>query len=149
MVIDARTYIVPTRLVWPGFFLSVLLSGIAAAAGSQPRWLLGGLIGVGVLAGPLFLLWVVMPAGMGFGDVRLAVLLGWTVGFVMADHRPVSSVFAALVCLVVAAVLGLVFGMLVIGARGMRAKVPFGPTLVAAALLVCGLAPHLRHAFKV
>ena len=49
------------------------------------------LIGVAVVAGPLFAIWFVVPAGMGFGDVRLAVSVGWLVGFFFAYRIPSGS----------------------------------------------------------
>ncbi|MFI9205363.1 prepilin peptidase [Streptomyces sp. NPDC053048] len=57
-----------------------LLGGAAlipGAAGSWPRALLGGL----VLAGGYFVLFLLHPAGMGFGDVKLAAGLGCALGW--------------------------------------------------------------------
>ncbi|GHF60903.1 prepilin peptidase [Streptomyces mashuensis] len=57
------------------------LLGVAALipgeAGSWPRALLGG----AVLAGGYFLLFLLRPAGMGLGDVKLAVALGCALGW--------------------------------------------------------------------
>ncbi|MEZ5321705.1 MAG: prepilin peptidase [Microthrixaceae bacterium] len=139
-VIDLRTLIVPTRIVWPALAVSVVLSLVAAFAADEPGRLWGGLLGVAALAGPLFVLWFVHPRGMGFGDVRMAVLLGWTVGFVAYDGRWAAAVFAAVVTLGVGALLGLPLALSTLVRRGWRAVSPFGPSLVAATLLVCALA---------
>lgn len=145
-VIDWRTLMVPTKVVWPAFGVALALSLLAVLAEGEPRWLLGALIGVAVLSGPLFVLWWFLPSGMGFGDVRLTVLLGWIVGFaaVAAGGSLPSAVLLALSVMVVASVLGLLLGVLValFGARSgddttplRKRQVPFGPSLVAASLL--------------
>lgn len=89
-VIDLRTLIVPTTIVWPA--TAVLVAASVLAAGLTGEWgrLLVALIGVAVVAGPLFAIWFFVPAGMGFGDVRLAVSVGWLVGF-YAGTRPVAA----------------------------------------------------------
>ncbi len=144
--IDVRTLIVPTRVVWPTFLFVVLWSIAATLAIGQPEWLLVSFIGLVSLAGPLFALWFILPSGMGFGDVRLAVLLGWTVGF-YAGTTPIAGVILAIVTLFVASIVGLVLGILVLGARGRKAKVPFGPALVAAALTCIAMAQPILEPF--
>lgn len=131
-VIDLRTLIVPTRIVWPAFFVLVALTVLVAAIEGEWALLLSALIGAAVLAGPLFVLWFVMPASMGFGDVRLTVLLGWSVGF-YAGPDLFAPVILALICMTIAAVAGLLIGTVAMGLRGRKAKVPFGPALVLAA----------------
>jgi leader peptidase (prepilin peptidase) / N-methyltransferase len=147
-VIDLRIQIVPTRIVWPAFLVSIVCCAVAAGLEGEWGWLLSAAIGLAVLAGPLFAIWFVHPAGMGFGDVRLAVLLGWNVGF-FAGVRPLAAVFLALCCMVVAAVTGLVLGIVGLGLRGRKAQVPFGPAMVIAAFLCIGLAPQILDPFAV
>lgn len=141
-VIDWRVFIVPTRIVWPSFFGLVALSAIAALLEGEPSWLLGGLVGIGVLAGPLFVMWWFLAAKMGFGDVRLCVVLGWVVGFaaMAAGGGPMTSVMLALVVMVVASALGILHGVAYGIAHGMvkwdrKRKVPFGPSVVTATFL--------------
>jgi len=146
--IDLRTMIVPTRVVWPSLGLVVVLSVLATVAVGVPEWLLVSAVGLLTLAGPLFVLWFVVPSGMGFGDVRLAVLLGWTVGF-YAGAEPIAGVLLAMISLVLAALLGVVLGVVVMGARGRKARVPFGPSLVAGALFTIAYAPTILEPFRV
>lgn len=148
-VIDLRTLIVPTRLVWPAFAASLVLSGIGALAAHQPRWLLGGLVGIALLAGPLFVIWFILPQGMGFGDVRLAVLLGWTVGFVAIDGAWVTALFVAVCTLALAAGFGIVFGVIGMIVAGRRAKIPFGPALVAASFVCIAFAAEILRGFAI
>jgi leader peptidase (prepilin peptidase)/N-methyltransferase len=147
-VIDLRTLIVPTRIVWPAFAVSVVLCVGVALAEGEPAWLLTALVGLVTLAGPLFLIWFVVPTGMGFGDVRLVVLLGWTVGFV-AGARPVAGAVLSLLCLTLAALAGLVIGIVALGARGRKAKVPFGPALILAAWFCVAMAPEILDPFGI
>lgn len=144
--IDLRTLIVPTRIVWPATFVLVVLSVGVALAMSHPQLLLSAVVGVVALAGPLFAIWFLVPSGMGFGDVRLAVLLGWSIGF-YAGGEPMAAVIVAFICLALASVVGLVVGLVAMGARGAKAKVPFGPALVVAAFFCIAFAPGILDPF--
>ena len=146
--IDLRTLIVPTKIIWPACALVVGLSLLSAAIEGEWAWLLTALVGLVSLAGPLFVLWFFLPSGMGFGDVRLAVLLGWTVGF-YSGTEPIAGAILAMVLLFSASVIGIVVGVVALGARGRKAKVPWGPSLFAAALIVIALAEPILDAFGV
>lgn len=146
--IDIRTLIVPTRIVWPAFAAVVVLSVVSAAIASEWSWLLTSAVGLATLAGPLFVLWFLLPSGMGFGDVRLAVLLGWTVGF-YGGSEPAAGALLAVILLLFAAVLGIVMGVTMLGARGRKAKVPFGPSLVISAFLCIALAQPILEPFGI
>lgn len=146
--IDLRTLIVPTRIVWPAFGLVVALSLVSTAIDGEVAWLLSALVCLLCLAGPLFLVWFALPRGMGFGDVRLAVLLGWTVGF-YGGTEPVAGVILAVCVLLAASVIGIVVGVVALGARGRKAKVPWGPSLFAASLLSIALAEPTLDGFGV
>lgn len=146
--IDLRTLIVPTRIVWPALAVAVALSVGAAVASGQLGRLGTAAVGLATLAVPLFLLWFAMPAGMGFGDVRLATLLGWTVGF-YAGTQLVAGAILAVVLLSVASIVGLVVGIVALGARGRKAKVPFGPALVVATYFCIAAAPQIIEPFGV
>jgi leader peptidase (prepilin peptidase) / N-methyltransferase len=147
-VIDQRTLIVPTRIIWPSFAVSMLLTVLAAGLEGEWRWLSSAAIGLAVLAGPLFAIWFIHPRGMGFGDVRLTVLLGWNIGF-FAGTRPVAPIVLTMISLFVAAVVGIVLGVVVMGARGRKAQVPFGPALIISAFVCIALAEQILDPFDV
>jgi prepilin signal peptidase PulO-like enzyme (type II secretory pathway) len=67
--------------------------------------------------------WVTKGRGMGFGDVKFALPMGWLLGW----NR-------ALVALFLAFVIGAVVGLLLIGlnVKHMKSKIAFGPFLVLA-----------------
>lgn len=146
--IDLRTLIVPTRIVWPALVVAVALSILVCLVEGNWGWLLNAAIGLAVFAGPLFVLWFAVPKGMGFGDVRLATLLGWSVGF-YSGVEPLAAVFAALTCLGLSAIIGLAYGVIAMGARGRKARVPFGPAMIAAAYVCIALAPEILEPFGV
>jgi len=135
-VIDARTLLAPRRIIWPAFAAVVALTVGAAAVNSDWRWISGAAVGAVTLAGPLALAWMISPRSIGFGDLRLAVLLGWVVGLAIAGGPVLDPIFLALCCLVLASLVGIVIGL---AGRGRGHPVPFGPALVISAW-ICVLA---------
>lgn len=145
--IDFRTLMVPTRIVWPSFAVMIVLCAIAAGVEGEWERMLSAVIGLAVVAGPLFVLWFVMPKNMGFGDVRLAVLLGWTVGFFAGDN-PAGALILGLIYIALSSIIGIIIGVVGLGARGRKAKVPFGPSMVIAAYLCVAVAPQILDPFN-
>lgn len=81
-LIDWRTRLLPTRIIAPTYYALIPLVVIAAVASDEPRLLLvRAAIGWAVMGGIYVLLWVVYPAGMGYGDVRLSGILGIVLGY--------------------------------------------------------------------
>ena len=74
-----------------------------------------------------FTIWFLVPKGMGFGDVRLAGVIGLTVGYLGPIHVYVAFLSGF--------VLGLVFGVvLMVGSStGRKTRIPFAPALAAGA----------------
>lgn len=144
--IDIRTLIVPTRIVWPAFFVSVALCVAVAALEGQWDWLSAAGIGLVVMAGPMFAIWFINPKGMGFGDVRLATLLGLNVGFyaaTVADGNLGAPAFLAVVAMGGSAVIGIALGFVAFGVRGRGARMPFGPSMVLGCYLVIAFAAEI------
>ncbi|MEM9201873.1 MAG: prepilin peptidase [Actinomycetota bacterium] len=81
--IDLYVYRLPNRLVFASLGLSLVAMAVLAVADLRdPAVLLGPLLaGLGYSAF-LFVFWLVYPPGMGFGDVKLALLLGAHTGWV-------------------------------------------------------------------
>lgn len=128
-VIDLEVQIIPNRIVYPTIFVSIpLLTAAAAIDGNFDR--LGtALLGAVAAFGSLFLIHLVYPAGMGFGDVRLAFLLGLFLGWF-----GLSYVFVGMF---LGFVLGAVVGVLLIAVRirSRQDSLPFGPFLAAGAVI--------------
>ncbi len=114
-VSDLETRIVPNLAILPAAILC--LAGTAVfCLPCVPRVLLGGAIGFGLF----FLLWAIYPAGMGFGDVKLAGYVGLVAGF----PRVLS-------CLVAAILAGGLVALVLLATRrvGRRSYIPYAPFL--------------------
>ncbi|MET8327127.1 A24 family peptidase [Streptomyces sp. NPDC005181] len=127
--IDRRVHRLPDQLTLPlAGAVVVLLGGAALLPEHGGSWLpalLGGL----ALGGFYFLLFLVNPNGMGFGDVKLALSLGVALGW-----YGWAVVFAGgFAGFVFGAVYG--FGLMILRRAGRRTGIPFGPFMIAGALL--------------
>jgi leader peptidase (prepilin peptidase)/N-methyltransferase len=128
-LIDLDTYLLPNRIVYPLTVVVVALFGVAAVVGHDAtaftRALVGGLAAFAVF----LLLHLVSPRGMGFGDVKLSLVLGVSLGWVSG-----ALVFLGMF---LAFLLGSVIGILLIvtKVRGRRDHVPFGPFLAAGTMV--------------
>ncbi|MEU4352137.1 prepilin peptidase [Streptomyces sp. NPDC023838] len=136
--VDARVHRLPDVLTLPlAAGAAALLGAAALAPHHQGSWrdaLLGGL----ALGGAYFVLFLVNPAGLGFGDVKLAVGLGVALGW-YGWGILFTGAFAGFAA-------GGTYGLALILARraDRRAAIPFGPFMIAGAylgLLLGGLAP--------
>lgn len=132
-VIDALTHRLPNRIVLPAYPVSALLLGTAALAAGEPdRIAAMGLAGA-VLWGGYFLLRLGNPAGLGFGDVKLAGVLGLYLGFLGWRYVLAGTVAAFL--------LGGLWGLgLILSRRGTaKTAIAFGPFMLAGAGLAMAL----------
>jgi leader peptidase (prepilin peptidase)/N-methyltransferase len=119
---DLERHIIPNRMVVPSW-IAVLLCHLAIHPHQWAEWVLASL-GAG-----LFFLVVLLayPAGLGMGDVKLALLLGAALGW---------SVTAALVLGTLAAgVLSLAL-LVAHGSAARKRAIPLGPFLAGAAIVV-------------
>ncbi|WP_432078724.1 prepilin peptidase [Streptomyces sp. YPW6] len=127
-VVDRRVHRLPDPLTLPLAAAAVLLLGGAALlpghAGSWTSGLLGGL----TLGGFYFLLFLINPNGMGFGDVKLALALGVVLGWYGWSVLFLGG-FAGFL-------FGAAYGLalLLLRRAGRRTGIPFGPFMIAGAL---------------
>ncbi|WP_210506885.1 A24 family peptidase [Naasia sp. SYSU D00057] len=116
--VDVAEHRLPDALTLPACAAGLVGVALAGAAG-QPM-LPALLAGAGVLA--LFLV-LAVAGGMGLGDVKLAGALGVVLGLLGAA--------SVILFLVVAFLAGGVGALLVLARSGRRARLPFGPFLLA------------------
>ena len=139
--IDWRTRYLPTRLIAPTYVavvaLIVTLAWLPGGGGSAD--LKGPLVGWLVIGGGYLLLWLVYPKGLGYGDVRLSGLLGLGLGMVGVSEVVVGAYAGFL--------LGAIGGLL-LQRRGLvkRKAYPFGPFMVAGAVLAILVGPQITTA---
>ncbi|MFD9796322.1 prepilin peptidase [Streptomyces sp. NPDC059070] len=135
--VDVRVRRLPDVLTLPLAGAAAALLGGAALvpehAGSWRHALLGGL----ALGGSYFVLFLIHPAGLGFGDVKLAVGLGVALGW-YGWAVLFTGAFAGFA-------LGAGYGLALVAVRraGRRTAIPFGPFMIGGAfvgLLLGGLA---------
>lgn len=127
-VIDLRRFLLPNRIVFPLAGVSVVLLGLGAAAegemGDYGRALLAAVVSFVAFA----LLHVISPRSMGFGDVKLAFVLGLFLGY-LGWGEVVLGLFLGFLY---GALIGV--GLIVTGLRTRKDHVPFGPFLAAGTL---------------
>jgi leader peptidase (prepilin peptidase) / N-methyltransferase len=130
-VVDWRTRLLPTRLVLPATGVAIGLGLIGWAVTRDPDDLVRAAIGLVAVRSFFWVLWWFHSAGMGFGDVRLAALLGFALG-----HLGVGEL-----------VVGAYSGFLIFGLPGLllaivrrdrallKTAYPFGPFMLVGALI--------------
>jgi leader peptidase (prepilin peptidase)/N-methyltransferase len=117
--IDFEHHIIPNRIVVPAAALVLVAN---TALHPSPRWALGAL----GAAGFLFAAALAYPAGMGMGDVKLALLMGAALG---------KTVGVALMAGMLAAMVPSVVLMARHGSKARKMKIPFGPFLAIGAVV--------------
>lgn len=126
-LIDLDTHTLPNKLVLPSY--PVLAGLLVIASAIEAEWLRMVTAGLGtvILFGFYFLLAMISPRGMGFGDVKLAGVIGMLLGWLGWGPLAVGG-FAAFL-------LGGVFSILLIATRRVSRKggIPFGPWMIAGA----------------
>jgi leader peptidase (prepilin peptidase) / N-methyltransferase len=135
-VIDARTHRLPNTLVLPSYPILMLLLGAASLVAPDGGALLRALAGGLVLYGAYFLL-ALVPSGLGFGDVKLAGLLGAYLGW-QGWAEIVVGTFAAFM-------LGGVFAVALLATKraDRSTAIPFGPFMLAGALVGLAAGPEV------
>jgi len=133
-VIDLEQGLILNKVVYPGMVVALLLSLLPHSWLSQETWLttviqpsiasaaLGGAIGFVIFLLIAFL----SRGGMGWGDVKLAGLIGLATGFPL--------VFLAII---MGAILGgiVAVALLIAKRRNFKGTIPFGPFLALAAMV--------------
>ena len=118
-ITDLERQIIPNRIVLPA---AAVVLAAQTVLHPSPVWLLAGL----AASGFLLLAALAYPAGMGMGDVKLALLLGVALGSVV----PVALMIGMLSALVPAIVL-----LVRHGQAGRKMRIAFGPFLALGGLV--------------
>jgi leader peptidase (prepilin peptidase) / N-methyltransferase len=126
-LIDLDTHTLPNKIVLPSYIVGAAILGASGIVSSDYSALLTGAIGLVALFALYFAMAIAYPGGMGFGDVKLAGLLGLYLGFLGWGPLIVGA-FAAFV-------LGGIFAICLVVARKVNRKngIPFGPWMLAGA----------------
>jgi leader peptidase (prepilin peptidase)/N-methyltransferase len=147
--IDLRHYIIPDEFSIYAAPLGIFGFWAVAALGVEPvvgarGWqdaAVGSFAGSGFLLAIMGTYWLIRrQEGMGMGDVKLLAMMGAFLG--AAPAVPFILVVASMI----GAVVGV--GLMLLGGRGLKTAVPFGPFLAVAAMIYVLHGPELvRHHF--
>lgn len=135
LLIDLEHRILPNKIVYPGMIFALAIAALGSIFGFEPSYIagmgftlwiadaaVGGAIGFGIL----FVIALVSRGGMGWGDVKLAALIGFIVGFPLIF---LAMFLAIVVGGITAAIL------LLLKLKGRKDAIPFGPFLSIATIV--------------
>jgi leader peptidase (prepilin peptidase) / N-methyltransferase len=129
-VIDFDHFLLPNRIVYPLAGATLVLLTVGAVGDDDwdalGRAILGGVAAMAALGG----LHLVSPRSMGFGDVKLAFVLGLALGW-LGWGELVLGLFCGFLA---GAVVGL--ALIALRQRGRKDHLPFGPFLALGTLVV-------------
>ncbi|MBK9178378.1 MAG: prepilin peptidase [Acidimicrobiales bacterium] len=129
--IDLEQHRIPNRIVFPALAVSVPAVVVVSIARDVPGAIRWALVGAVVYAGVLLVFHLVSPAGIGFGDVKLGLVLGLYLGWL--------DLYLVLVGLALGALVGAAVGLGILAAvgwrQGRRTGFPFGPALAAGTVI--------------
>lgn len=140
--VDARVFRLPDALLAPTIAVALPAIALTSLYNDTPAAIVGALVGGVTYFGLLFFIHLVSPRGMGFGDVKLAFLMGCYLGWLGGQYGPfgdlaVEAMGFVLIGAMAGSVLGLVVGVAYAAARrSLRAVFPFGPSLAIGCLVV-------------
>lgn len=128
-MVDLEKNVILNKVVYPAMAIAVIL-GVLGIQPELPQWPVEGIANIAMGGGVGFLFFFVVAmasrGGMGWGDVKLAGLIGLATGFPMV-----------LVAIVLGAVLGGIVGVVLMAVKkkGMKSLIPFGPFLSVATMV--------------
>jgi leader peptidase (prepilin peptidase)/N-methyltransferase len=128
-LIDIDTKKLPNALTLPSYVVGAVLLGVAAFVDHDAPELLRAAEGMAALYAVYGLLWFAVPGAMGFGDVKLAGVLGLYLGYLGWRVWAVGLLGGFFA--------GGFFGIALLAMRraGRKTKIPYGPFMVVGAFI--------------
>lgn len=123
-MIDLELRRLPNAIVLPSYPVAAALLTLAAVAEGDPGRLVPAVVSGLALFAFYFLLMVINSRGMGFGDVKLAGVLGLYLGWFGWQQAVVGAFLAFLV----GGLVGIV--LMLLGRAGRKTQIPFGPYMI-------------------
>jgi leader peptidase (prepilin peptidase)/N-methyltransferase len=128
-LIDIDVKRLPNVIVLPSYFVAAALLLLPAAIYGDWSSYLRALLGMAALFAFYFVLALIYPSGMGFGDVKLAGVLGMYLGWLGWGELLVGAFLGFLLG-------GVVGGGMMLTRRATRkSAIPFGPFMLLGALI--------------
>ncbi len=141
-VIDLEHKLLPNRIVYPSILVGWAALFVAAIVEGDVGHFSEVALGSLVYGGFFLLIGFIYPAGMGGGDIKLAVLLGAFLGWVDFPAVVLVGMF-----------LGFMFGgipsliLLVLGRANRKTALPFGPMMALGAVVAIFVGENLSDAY--
>jgi leader peptidase (prepilin peptidase)/N-methyltransferase len=129
--IDLEHRIIPNRIVVPATVIVLLAN---TARDPSPQWILGGLAASGFLLAAA----LIYPAGMGMGDVKLALLMGVALG---------TTVGVGLMAGMLASMVPSIVLFARHGKKARKMGIPFGPFLALGSVVALFWGRELLDAY--
>ncbi len=134
LLIDLEHGILPNKIVYPGMIIAIVIAALGSIFGFEPSsiadtgfrlWIVDSAIGGGIGFGLLLLPALLYRGGMGWGDIKLAGLIGIVTGFPL--------VFIAMFLAIIGG--GLTAAILLLSKlKSRKDAIPFGPFLSLATM---------------
>lgn len=126
-LIDLEHSRIPDRIVWPSLFASVVTFVVLAFARTESASLVAAATSAIAYFALLYVPFSISEQSMGFGDVKLALVLGLHLGF--AAGEPLGGLVLTMVSLLIASLIGVAVGGVLYVVRRRSEPFPFGPAL--------------------
>lgn len=140
-MIDIDVLRLPDVLTLPSYPIGLALLGTAAWVDNAPHAYVRALLGMLALGAFYGMVWLIYPAGMGFGDVKLAGVVGLYLAWLGWGQLLVGAFSAFAVGAVVSVAVVAVKG------GGRRTRVPFGPFMLLGLLIGIFVGHPIAHAY--
>lgn len=132
--VDLRVYRIPDRINFPSMAIGFAAIVGASLVEGEPGTIVGAAVGGLLYSSMLFLAHIISPRGMGWGDVKLAWLMGFFLGW--RGYEPGQLLLGPLRAVLLGAALGSILGVVIGGAyaiarRSTKVVFPYGPSLAA------------------
>ena len=137
-IIDIEHHLLPTRVIYPALLVGAVALMVTTLVRDDTDRILDMVIGAAVFGGIFFVIFYAAPkGGFGFGDVRLALLLGTFVGYLGAPGLVLVAMFMSFLT-------GALIGITLKwredrgreeGAPLRKAKIPFGPYMALGSVI--------------
>ncbi|GAA4354076.1 prepilin peptidase [Angustibacter luteus] len=141
-MIDIDVRRLPDAIVLPSYAVALVLLLLPAVLDNRWDDLLRAVLGGAALFAGYFLLIFIKPGAMGFGDVKLAGVLGIYLGWLSWGVLLLGA-FAGFL-------LGGVYGIVLMlaGRAGRKSKIPYGPFMLAGAMVAVLVGERLVEAYR-
>lgn len=127
--IDADVHRLPDGLVLPAYPALLALVAVATLGAGDWRPLVRALACMAAMYALYFVMAIVSPNSLGFGDVKLSGLIGLALGLLGTSHAVVGLLAGFLVG-------GVVGVVMLVGQRvGLRSHIAFGPSMLVGAFV--------------